>query len=413
MLICLQYQRFQCTSAALPQELGELEEADALILARDSDRPSLCIAWNSDCSLHFPCPNASWITGVMVGNEPSGPLQNSPLASSSSLLAQVIDLAEDAIISIGEDQRIVLFNQAAERIFGYSAKQAIGEPLEILLPERMATLHRTQVKEFAHSGQTTRRKNERAQIRGRRKDGAEFPAEASISRVDAGGRVLLTVILRDITERVAADEKLKESIREKEALLREIHHRVKNNLQVMSSLLGLQARKVPHQEARQAFEDSQGRIHSMALIHELLCGSPSLTRINMADYTRQLAGYRLRAHGAAKRIGLTTELDEVYLDLETAVPYGIIVNELLTNAFRHGFPSQRAGEVRVSLHEQAGQSVQLIVQDDGVGLPVGFDWQAATSLGFRLVRMLAEQLKANIQVQTRNPTAIQLSFGPR
>ncbi len=325
----------------------------------------------------------------------------------------MIDLAEDAIISIGEDQRIVLFNQAAERIFGYSAEDAIGKPLDMLLPERMAKLHRSQVNEFAHSGQTARRKNDRTQIRGRRKDGAEFPAEASISRVDAGGRVLLTVILRDITERVAADDKLKESIREKEALLREIHHRVKNNLQVMSSLLGLQARKVPQEEARQAFEDSQGRIHSMALIHEVLCESPSLTRIDMADYTRQLGTYRLRAQGVDKRINLTTDLAEVYLDLENAVPYGIIVNELLTNAFRHGFPDQRSGEIRMSLHQQADQSIQLIVQDDGVGLPDGFDWRATPSLGFRLVRMLAEQLRADIEVQARNPTLIQLSFGPR
>jgi two-component sensor histidine kinase len=151
----------------------------------------------------------------------------------------------------------------------------------------------------------------------------------------------------------------------------------------------------------------------MALIHEVLCGSPSLTRIDMADYTRQLAAYRLRAHGPGKRIKLTTDLAEVYLDLETAVPYGIIVNELLTNAFRHGFPGQRAGEIRVSLHEQADQSVQLIVQDDGVGLPDGFDWRAAPSLGFRLVRMLAEQLRADIEVSARNPTAIRLSFVPR
>ncbi|HTS51187.1 MAG TPA: histidine kinase dimerization/phosphoacceptor domain -containing protein [Bryobacteraceae bacterium] len=348
-----------------------------------------------------------------MDNESSEPVQKSSIAASSSLLAQVIDLAEDAIISIGEDQRILLFNQGAARIFGYSAQEAIGKPLDILLPERMAKLHRTQVNEFSHSGLTTRRKNERTQIWGRRKDGTEFPAEASISRVDAGGRILLTVILRDITERVAHDQKLEESVREKEALLREIHHRVKNNLQVMSSLLGLQARSVPQQQARQAFEDSQGRIHSMALIHEVLCESPSFARIDIANYTRQLAAYRLRAHGAGKRISLSTNLDEVYLDLETAVPYGIIVNELLTNAFRHGFPGQRAGEIRVSLREQADQNIQLIVQDDGVGLPDGFDWQAAPSLGFRLVRMLAEQLKANMQVQVRNPTAIQLSFESR
>ena len=362
----------------------------------------------------FSLPQLFNTTGVVVDKESLESSQKPSLAASSSpLLAKLIDLAEDAIISIGEDQRIVLFNQGAERIFGYRSQEALGKPLEILLPERMANLHRVQVADFVRSGQTARHKNQRTQIWGRRKNGAEFPAEASISRVDAGGQTLLTVILRDISERVAADERLKESIREKEALLREIHHRVKNNLQVMSSLLGLQARNVAQPEARQAFEDSQGRIHSMALIHEVLCGSPNFARIDMADYTRQLAEYRLRAHGSGHRIRLTTELANVYLDLEAAVPYGIVVNELLTNALRHGFPGHRAGEVRISLRQDPDQSIRLTVQDDGVGLPEHFDWHAAPSLGFRLIRMLAEQLKADVQVHPKNPTAVYINIARR
>jgi PAS domain S-box-containing protein len=364
--------------------------------------------------MSFSLPQGLNATGIIVDQASPQSFENRPLAASSSpLLAQLIDLAEDAIISIGEDQRIVLFNQGAERIFGYRAKEAFGKPLDILLPERMAKLHRVQVADFARSGQTARHKNERTQIWGRRKDGTEFPAEASISRVDAEGRTLLTVILRDISERVAADERLKESIREKEVLLREIHHRVKNNLQVMSSLLGLQARSVTQPETRQAFEDSQGRIHSMALIHEVLCASPNFARIDMDIYTRQLAEYRLRAQSAGNRIRLTTELDQVYLDLEAAVPYGIVVNELLTNALRHGFPGHRAGEVRISLRQGPDLSVRLTVQDDGVGLAEDFDWHAAPSLGFRLIRMLAEQLKAQIEVHPKNPTAVYLNIGSR
>ncbi|HEX6893869.1 MAG TPA: histidine kinase dimerization/phosphoacceptor domain -containing protein [Bryobacteraceae bacterium] len=338
---------------------------------------------------------------------------SSPFSTSSQLLAQIIDLAEDAIISIDQDQQIVLFNQGAERIFGYRAQEALGQPLDILLPERIARLHRVEVADFAQSGQRARLKSERALIQGRRKDGTEFPAEASISRVDAGGGMLLTVILRDVTQRVAASEKLRESVREKEALLREIHHRVKNNLQVMSSLLGLQARSTTRADAQQAFEDSQGRIHSMALIHEVLCGSPNFSRIDIADYTRQLADYRLRAHAAGQRIRLATNLEPAFVDLERAVPYGIIANELLTNALRHGFPIQREGEVRVTLQVQANENLRLRIEDDGVGFPRDFDWATASSLGFRLVKMLAEQVKASVEIRPRNPTAIDLTFSPR
>jgi len=335
-------------------------------------------------------------------------------ALSPRLLAQVIDLAEDAIISVDAGQRIVLFNQGAERIFGYKSQDMIGKHLDALIPERMAKHHRRQVTDFIASGAATRQKSERTPIVGLRSDGTEFPAEASISRVDSGGGILLTVILRDISQRVAAAEKIQQSIREKEALLREIHHRVKNNLQVMSSLLGLQARSVQRPDARPALEDSQDRIHSMALIHDLLCRSPDFSGVNAADYTVQLCDYRLRACGPdANRIRLVTDLAPISLDLDSAVPYGLILNELLANSLRHAFPNGRAGEIRITLRSLPSKKIQLALQDDGVGFPDGFNWQSAPSLGFRLVRMLAEELKGRLELSHRNPTAVRLTFASR
>jgi PAS domain S-box-containing protein len=333
------------------------------------------------------------------------------LLASPGVLAKVVDLAEDAIVSVGSDQRILLFNAGAQRVFGYSSDEVLGQPLDILLPARMAGSHRSLVAGFDQSSQTARRKSERRPICGRRKDGTEFPAEASISRVDTGGQTMLTVILRDITERVAADEKLKESLREKEALLREIHHRVKNNLQVVSSLLGLQARAVPQDETRKAFRESQNRIHSMALLHEMLCGSNTLASIDLAEYTAQLAGHLLRSYGVdAERTQLRTDLDQVFLELDAAVPFGLITNELVTNALRHAFPGGRRGEIHIQLRRQPDQRIRLTVGDNGAGLAGQADLSTGNSLGFRLIRMLGEQLKATIEVRPRNPTEIHVTF---
>lgn len=341
-------------------------------------------------------------------------IARSHFGASSGLLAELIDLAEDAIISIDTSQHIILFNQGAERVFGYKSKDVIGKPLDILLPHRMSDQHRKQVSDFMESPESARPMRERQMIRGLRKDGTEFPAEASISKVDSDGATLLTVILRDVTDRVAADQKLQESLREKEALLREIHHRVKNNLQVMSSLLGLQSRAVAQEETRRAFEDSQDRIHSMALLHEMLCQSGNLARIDLAEYTRQLVGHLFRAYGVdSERIRLSMHLDPVYLDQEGAVPFGLIVNELATNALRHAFAEGGKGEIQVTLQQQPDQHVELIVRDNGVGLSKEADWRKDGSLGFRLVRMLAEQLGAKLEVKPRDPTEFHLVFDRR
>jgi PAS domain S-box-containing protein len=345
-----------------------------------------------------------------MGSRPEGFVDRA-LLTSPGPLAKILDLADDAIISVDETQRIILFNQGAERIFGYTAREVTGQPLDILLPPRLVETHRRHIHEFADSDVTARRMGERTEILGHRKDGTDFPAEASISKVGVEGFTMFTVILRDVTQRVAAEEKIRTSLREKEALLKEIHHRVKNNLQVVSSLLGLQSRVVTDEQTRKMFQESQNRIHSMALLHESLYQSNNLSRIDFPDYIRQLASHLFHSYGVrADRIHLRTNLDALYLNLDAAVPCGLIINELISNSLKYAFPDGREGEVLVELHEHTDGLARLVVADNGIGLRSDIDWTTARSLGLRLVRTLAEQLGARIEVRSHQGTEVQLTF---
>jgi PAS domain S-box-containing protein len=331
--------------------------------------------------------------------------------SSGGSLAKILDLADDAIVSVDLEQRIVLFNQGAERIFGYTAQEVLGQSLNILLPERLHAIHHRHIQNFKESPVSARRMGERSEILACRKDATEFPAEASISKVDMDGRTMFTVILRDVTQRMAAEERLKTSLREKEALLKEIHHRVKNNLQVVSSLLGLQSRAATDEQTRKMFQESQNRIHSMALLHESLYQSNNLSLIDFPEYIRQLASHLFHSYGVgAERIHLRTDLDKLYLNLDAAVPCGLIINELVSNSLKYAFPDGRSGEVRIELHEHSAGLAMLVVADNGIGLRSDIDWVTARSLGLRLVRTLAEQLGAKIEVKSHSGTEVQLTF---
>lgn len=326
-------------------------------------------------------------------------------------LARILDLADDAIISVDDEQRIILFNQGAERIFGYSSLEVTGQTLDILLPMRLVHAHREHLQEFAKSPESARRMGERREILGRRKNGTEFPAEASISKVAVQDRHMYTVILRDVTDRVAAQDKIKNSLREKEALLKEIHHRVKNNLQVVSSLLGLQSRVVPDEPTRKMFQESQNRIHSMALLHESLYQSDNLSRIDFPVYIHRLASHLFQSYGVvSERIHLRTDLDALYLTMDAAVPCGLIINELVSNSLKYAFPDGREGEVRIELREHLAGVARLVVADNGVGLRSDINWETARTLGLRLVRTLAEQLGAKIEVESKAGTEVRLTF---
>ena len=252
---------------------------------------------------------------------------------------------------------------------------------------------------------------ERSQIRGRRKDGAEFPAEASISKVIVDGSVTFTAILRDVTERVAAQEKIMSSLREKEVLLKEIHHRVKNNLQVIASLLGLQARSAADERMRRMLLESQDRVHTMALLHENLYRSQNFSEIDLPAYIRELVSHLFHSYGVEEGcIGLEMKLDPLSINPDAAVACGLILNELVSNALKYAFPSGRKGVVRVELKVVPTNQVKLVVADDGVGLARKTDIDTATTLGLRLVRTLAEQLSGKVQLRSDPGTQAELTF---
>lgn len=319
------------------------------------------------------------------------------LLTSDHPLAKILDLADDAIISIDSQHRIVLFNQGAEKIFGYTREEILGHNLEELLPPRFVEAHRGHVRDFSDSPMTSRTMGERREIFGRRKGGIDFPAEASISKAKVEDGWIFTVILRDITARKIADEAVRASLREKEVLLKEIHHRVKNNLQVVTSLLGLQSRTIEDGPARRMFQESQNRVHSMALIHESLYQSGNLSEINLPAYIDQLTSHLMRSYGVdASRVRICASVDDLRLTMDTAIPCGLIINELVSNSLKYAFPDGRCGTIGIQMREE-GEHIRVEVSDDGVGLPEGVDFASTRSLGLRLVRTLAGQLDAALE----------------
>jgi two-component sensor histidine kinase len=201
------------------------------------------------------------------------------------------------------------------------------------------------------------------------------------------------------------------SLQEKEVLLKEIHHRVKNNLQVISSLLNLQSAHVEDPQATEIFQDSQNRIRSMALVHEKLYQSQDLARVDLAEYIRNLATYLFRAYSAnATGVTLDIQADDVFLTIDTAVPCGLILNELISNALKHAFPDGQAGEICVKLHANGDHQVTLSVADTGVGLPKDLDLNTTTSLGLQLVHTLADQLDGHIELNGTRGTEFNITF---
>ena len=215
----------------------------------------------------------------------------------------------------------------------------------------------------------------------------------------------------DISERIKSEERIKSSLTEKEVLLKEIHHRVKNNLQVVSSLLYLQSEQLKDQYGRDMLKQSQNRVKSMALVHERLYQSDDLAKIDFAEYIRNLSAHLFHSYGLdPRRIILNTIVEEVFLSIETAIPCGLIINELVSNALKHGFPDDNQGEITIRLTMEPEDHLTLVIHDDGVGLPESVDFRDTESMGLHLVMTLVRQIGATIELDSTGGTKYEIVF---
>src|SRR5438105_6864032 len=207
-----------------------------------------------------------------------------------------------------------------------------------------------------------------------------------------------------------AEQAIRESLREKEALLKEIHHRVKNNLKIISSLLAMQSDSVADESMRALLQESQNRVRAMAMIHEKLYQSSNLARIHFGDYVSSLTGFLFRSYSnTAGRVALKLTVDEVHLNIDSAVPCGLILNELVSNSLKHAFKDGRSGELRVELRAEP-EGYKLTVADNGSGLPSDFDLTRIKSLGLQLVETLSRQIKGRLTVESSYGARFQLFF---
>lgn len=323
------------------------------------------------------------------------------LLRSERRFRELFEVVPSGLTVVDEAGIIMAINTQMERLSGYPRDALIGQPVEVLVPDQYLRGHTDRVRSYWV--QSDARPDIGRVLALKRRDGVVLPVEAALTRVPSEHGRQVLVALTDCSQREAAKTQLEGALREKTGLLNEVHHRVKNNLQVVSSLLSLQWRSAPD-EVRQALAAAQGRVKAMALIHQLLYEGRDYAQIDLTLYIGRLvrllresllssqSPIELQAPAAGQAIGL---------DLQRAVPCGLLINELVTNALKHAFPDGRRGvvEVRLAVVDPASGLARLTVRDNGVGLPeaIALDGRSA-SLGLQLVPLLAEQLGAQMQV---------------
>ncbi|WP_048189850.1 sensor histidine kinase [Methanobacterium sp. SMA-27] len=310
-----------------------------------------------------------------------------------------------AIILIEEDMTISRVNSEAERIIGFSKEEIEGKKkwTEFVVKEDLKRLKGYYVL---------------------RNDPLAHPTEYETKVRDKSGNIkdlLVTIVsipgtqkqlasILDITKRKMTDNKIKSSLKEKNTLLREIHHRVKNNMQIISSLLNLQKNYVEDKEAVNVLNESQNRVKSMAMIHEKLYMSDDLAHINFVDYIQSLVINLFYSYNVEEtRIKPILEIENVSLNMETAVPCGLIISELVSNTLKYAFPNERKGEIYVSL-KTVDDKYEIIIRDNGVGLPEDIDFNNLETLGLLLINNLTEQIDGELTINRSPGTEFKIKF---
>ncbi|WP_404425606.1 sensor histidine kinase [Thalassospira australica] len=323
---------------------------------------------------------------------------------------RVVEYAPNAMILVDAKGLIEMVNAETEKVFGYTRNELLGQPVDILVPDRFRHHHAGLRASFIASP-GPRPMGPGRDLYALRKDGSEFPVEIGLNPISEGDRVQVLAAIVDISDRKSRQESLEKSLQEKEILLSEVHHRVKNNLQIVHSLLDMQTANVKDELAREILRDSCNRVRSMAQIHQTLYQNEDVSRVDFNYFCDALINSLLVTFNTdPERIEFNRDLGSVSLPIGTAVPCGLIANELVTNALKHAFPGDRKGIISLIAHQISPNQIELSLTDNGAGFPDDFSIDDSSGLGLQLVELLTEQLGGTLEVHTSNPTRITIRF---
>ncbi len=319
----------------------------------------------------------------------------------------IFESSMDAIYQLDLKGNTTFMNGAGAKMFGYSPEEIVGQHLSFLVSESNVG-KATMALHEAISG-----KNAQGEILIRHRNGNEFTVNYSLAPLKKEDQIVgVTGISRDITDRLKEEEKqLRESLAEKESLLKEIHHRVKNNMQIISSLLSLQSMQSSNSEVQVAIRDSQNRVKTMGLIHEKLYQTENLAKIEFSDYVGSLTEYLATTYApSSRKVQIIIAAKDIFLSADTAIPCGLIITELVTNSFKYAFLERQQGRIDITMTRNDENRIILSISDNGCGLPDGFNIDEADSLGMSLVQNLARQLDATMTFQNDSGAVCRFEF---
>ncbi len=326
-----------------------------------------------------------------------------------SKLFRAVEQCTVSIVITDTKGTIEYVNPEFSLITGYSFEESIGQNPRILKSGEQRSEVYKELWKTITSGKVWY-----GELRNRKKNGELYWESVSISPVRDTRDVIthFVGVKEDITERRKAEDQIKSSLKEKEILLQEIHHRVKNNLQVIISLLSLQSKDIKDHKVLKMFKESQDRVHSISLVHERIYRSKDLAHIRLEGYVKKLTDDLLKSYKVNEGIiTLKIDVEDMIIGIDTSIPCGLIINELLSNSLKHAFPEKRKGEIDIKIYRTGDSEIEMIFRDNGIGLPENYDFRNSPGFGFRMIIDLVEyKLMGNINLFRGKGTQFQILF---